>query len=307
MRFKLSIIILLAALVLIAAAGLFTYNINQRILIRASLFDLSAQLSDMHNWEKWNKSLFRDGSIIQAGRYKVTFPDGGYVDLTVSNPVSFQLEGTERSISSLQNITIQSIGKGDSTLVEWTSAQSGFSWLLNKIKGQDRIASQLSDLKAFVEDQAHIYGYPINLVTVQDRLICTTRKVVDKDSAKLNIPPLLNRLKKFLADENIAINKDYYYVSYQGKNQKVELAVGIPVQKDFSARNGCECLRFPEKGRLLVGIYRGNYNSISSIYAAMDRYSSEKGFTKAAQPMEAYSFSTVLSGDIKMRLIYPVY
>lgn len=307
MKSKRSLIILLVVVVLITAAGLFSYNTTQRILIRASLFDLSAQLSDMHEWGKWNKVLFQDTGMMKTSRYKVTSSDGKQINLNVHNPVSFQLEINEGGVISLQNITIQPAVKSDSTVVEWTSDQPGFSWVMDKIKNENRISSQLKDLKSFAEDQAHIYGYPIHLTTVQDRIICTTRKVVDKDSVKANITPLLNKLKQFLTAEGIVINKDYYYVSYMGKNSKVELAVGIPVQKELPAGKDCEFLKFPENGRLLVGTYQGDYNNISAIYTAMDKYSSEKGLTKVAQPMETYQFNTILSGNIKMRLVYPIY
>ena len=156
MRYKWPLITFLFAVVFIAAAGFFKYNVRYKVLIKASLFDLSGQLSDMRIWANWDNVLFPKSAAVRIWRNCVMFRDGSRITLMMSYPASFQLEVSRSGISSVRYITLVPVGRTDSTEVEWITSQSGFSWFWQKALREGDVPAQLNKLKTFAENQAHI-------------------------------------------------------------------------------------------------------------------------------------------------------
>jgi effector-binding domain-containing protein len=312
MKFKWPFMILLVAVVLIATAGFLRYHITSKALVKASIFDLSAQLSDLQKWEKWDKLILHDKITPDFNRSanQVFLPGNIRVTLQVINPAAFVLQKHENArISSAQYITLKPVNADMLTQIEWTTSATGFEWLMAKVAGKDEIEDELNSLKAFAENPSNIYGYPIRVTKVSDPLLCLHRKTVAKQNVKNNIPQMLQELSQYLSKMGISYKRDHYYVSYFPVDSKdIEIAVGIAVTKEFKAQNNFELLKFPVNGRLLTGEYQGPANSINKLYAALDKYVTDKKMSKVALPMEKYPYSASLNPDtIKLQLIYPVY
>lgn len=290
MKFKWPFLILLVAVVLIATAGFLRYTLTRKALIKVSIFDLSAQLSDLKKWEKWDK-LISDKDF----------------SLHINSPASFVLQ--DNGHASAQYIILKPVNADILTQIEWTKSTTGFEWLLTKFTGKDDINNQLNSLKAFAEDPSNLYGYPIRVTKVSDPLLCLNRKTVTKENVKDNIPQMVQHLSRYLSDNNISYKRDYYYVSYFPLDSKnMEIAVGVSITEDFKTKNNFEILKFPVNGRLLVGDYEGPTTQLNKLYIAMDKYVTDKKMSKVALPMEKYPYNPALNTEaIKMQLIYPVY
>jgi predicted transcriptional regulator YdeE len=299
MKLKWLFLILLIAVALIATAGVLRYNITRKALIKVSIFDLSAQLSDFQKWEKWDKLIFDKKSSDLNDRFS----------LHINSPAAFVLQKQENSHTSAQYITLKPANADLLTQIEWTKSTTGFEWLLTKFTGKDDINNQLNSLKAFAEDPSNLYGYPIRVTKVSDPLLCLNRKTVTKANAKDNIPQMVQHLSRYLSDNNISYKRDYYYVSYFPLDSKnMEIAVGVSVTEEFRAKNNFEILKFPVNGRLLIADYEGPTAYLNKLYIAMDKYVTDKKMSKVALPIEKYPYNPALNTEaIKMQLIYPIY
>nr|WP_067053235.1 hypothetical protein [Mucilaginibacter sp. L294] len=311
MKFKWPFMILLVAIVLIAGAGILRYHITSKALVKASIFDLSAQLSDLQKWEKWDKLIFHDKTTPNFNRSanQVFLPGNIRFSLQVINPAAFVLQKQENARISAQYIMLRSVNADMLTQIEWTTSVTGFEWLMAKLTGKDKIRDELNSLKSFAENPSHLYGYPIRVTTVSAPMLCLNRKTVTKQNVKSNIPQMVQELSQYLSENSIPYKRDYYYVSYFPlDSEHMEVAVGISVNKEIRAKGSFELLKFPVNGRLLVGDYAGPTADIHKIYAAMDKYVTDKKMSKVSLPMEKYPHSAALnSAAIKLQLIYPVY
>ncbi|MES2064370.1 MAG: hypothetical protein V4456_20805 [Bacteroidota bacterium] len=292
MKFRWPLMILLIAVVLAATAGFLPHTTTRKALIKVSIFDLSAQLSDFQKWQKWDR-------LIVDKRYS----------LHINSPASFVLQKREDSPKSAQYITLKAVSADMLTQIEWTKNETGFEWLATKFNGKDEVADQLNSLKTFAENPSNLYGFPVRVSQVTEPLICLDRKTVGKGNIKDNIPQMVRQLSQYLSASNIPYKRDYYYVSYFAIDDKnTEIAVGVSVTEEFKAKDNFELLKFPVNGRLLIGDYQGPSNGINKLYAALDKYVTDKKMSKVALPMEKYPYNaTPDTGTIKMQLIYPVY
>lgn len=319
MKSKRSLVVLVLLMVCVSiTAGVLKYSISEKATIKVSLFDLSAQLTSLESWEKWNTTLFNKHHIVSIineldGKQSQATDSTGRIAfrLTVINPAIFQLDQLGGNSSPLQIITIESTEKGGFSNVQWLSKKTGFRWLFEKITGRDQISAQLNDLKKFAESTQGLYGFPIQSAKVTDHIICTKRAVMPMGNFQPHIKELLSDMREFLKLNHIITAKDYYYVSYSSLlGGKSELAVGIPVKTESAPKDGVEFLKFPDGGNLLVGTYEGNPSGIKRLYTALDKYISDKRLAKVAQPMEKYTDDPETIDNkriIKMQIIYPVY
>ena len=311
MRYKWHLIVLLVAVVLIATAGLLRYNVTRTALIKVSIFNLSAQLSDLQKWEKWDKLIFdgkKEPDYIRSAN-EVLLPGNTRFSLQVNSPAAFVLHKQENDVRTTQFISLRPVNADRVTQIEWTKSETGLEWVRAKLMGDDEIESELNSLKMFAENTSHLYEYPIKVASVSDPLLCLYRQLFVKENAAEHIPQMLIELSKYLSDNNIIYQKDHYYVAYHPVNSKnTEIAVGIPVNKQIPAKGNFEILKFPANGRLLVGDYEGEFAGINKLYAAMDKYVTDKNISKVALPMEKYPYNAALNtGVIKMQVIYPIY
>jgi effector-binding domain-containing protein len=290
MKLKWPFMILLIAIVLITTAGFLRYTITRKAIIKVSIFDLSAQLSDFQKWERWDKQI----------------PDKQF-SLHINSPASFVLQ--DKGHKYAQYISLKPVNADMLTQIEWTKSVTGFEWLMAQFTVNDEIEDQLKSLKIFAENPSNLYGYPIRINKVSDPLLCLHRKTVAKENVKANIPKMVQDISRYLSQNSIAYKRNYYYVSYFPVDSKnIEIAVGIPVTDEFKAKNSFELLKFPVNGRLLVGDYEGPATQLNKIYIAMDKYVTDKKMSKVALPMEKYPYSAASdTAAIKMQLIYPVY
>jgi effector-binding domain-containing protein len=292
MKFRWPFLILLMAGVLIAIAGFLRYSTTRKALIKVSIFDLSAQLSDFQKWEKWDK-------LISDEQYS----------LHINSPAAFVLQKQANGPASVQYITLKPVNADILTQIEWTKTETGFEWMMAKLAGKNEIQDQLNSLKTFAENPSNLYGYHIKIMPVNDPMFCLYRKTVAKENAKDKIPQMIQELGQYLSKNNIPYKRDYYYVSYfPVDNKNIEIAVGVSLTEEFKTKDSFEIIKFPANGRLLVGDYEGPPTGINKLYAAMDKYVTDKKMRKVALPMEKFPYNPSLNTEvIKMQLIYPVY
>jgi hypothetical protein len=314
---KKGLFVLIGIVILIAFAGFLNYDAVRETSIKVSLFDLSAQLTDLRQWENWNSQFIKKSKISvdkgQAGKQSqsVTLPNGKVLTLTVLNPTLLLLDQKGNGSGATQSINIHASKLLDHTDVQWVYEQSGFEWLRDKLTGGDKVSAELNNLKHFAESTAHLYGFPIELTSVTDPIICTKKQVVAAGNLQAEIEIILADIKQFLKLHSIPAKNQHYYVSHLPVlDGKVELAVGIPVNITLKTMDGFDFLKFPKGGRLLVGNYTGKQAQTQQLYLAMDKYVMDKKLSKVAQSMEKYTVKPAAVKDstwLHMQLIYPVY
>lgn len=315
---KKGVLITLLVIIITGAAGAFiSFDVTRVQTIKASMFDLSAQISNLQNWKKWDARFINPADSISGivtidkKQTQIATANGKITAiLTVINPALVQLQQTKSG--SVQIIALQPTEKQDVTAVSWSSKINGFRWLAATIFGSDEITGQLNLLKKFAESTEGIYGYPIAIRKVTELIICTKTETIAPGNLQPFVITLLADIRQFLKTNNLPAAKNYYYVSTSSViGGKLELTVGIPVASEILASNNFKFLKFPVGGNLLTGTYKGTLSGIPQIYAAMDKYVRDKRLSKVAQSMEKYtddpSVLAAHSNDVVMQLIYPVY
>jgi hypothetical protein len=298
------------------AAGLFYYQASVGVSVKASMFDVSAQLVDGSNWTKWNPEL-KNATIGQAkagnnnNQQVITTPNGRLLKLSIVSPASIIAEQSTNGSTVLQAIDIHSGKVYGYTDVQWIKKQNGFNWILDIMFRQNTLAKQLAGFKSYVENPLHVYGFPIRLTRVIDAVICTKKQYILPGNTLPYVEDMVSNIHSYLNSKNIKVKASYYYVSYSALiNGKIELAVGVPVEAGAYGDKGYEFLELPENGQILTGTYNGPYSQLKNLYLAMDKYVMDKKLNKVAQPMEKYTTpATSIKPNtlINMQVIYPVY
>jgi hypothetical protein len=291
------ILILTLFILIVGITGFATYNTSEDITVKVSIFDLSAQLSNLQSWPKWNHLIRLNGQ--------------SSLKLTVVNPALFQLQDPQNGNDITQVIAIYPTDINGFTKINWVVQKSGFSWLAEKISGKNEIRFQLNSLKKFAESTQGRYGFLITLSKTTDHLICIKKRIVPPGNVQPYVAALLGDVYHFLKLNKIPVAGNYYYVSSSLLiDQKTELVVGLPVKSSSSPKDSVEFLTLPANAYLVVGSLHGNAENEQQLYIAMDKYLMDNGLHKLAQPMEKYtdnSQNISNQSNIDMQIIYPVY
>jgi len=233
-------------------------RVNKEVVIKASLFDVGAQLNDVENWSHWYPDAVRHRLVV-----------------TAKNPAAVVVKVDNREYLSLtavpeHDITYtRVIGTGVVSLGEW-------------VKGAG-LEAGLDSLKKLLEDPVTHYGFDIRIQRVKDTLVMTKRDTVAAALATMRLDTLRDQLMDYLRQHGVAPSAaDLYTVNEPVSKDRVLVAVGVPVSLPLPDENGVELLRFPVNGRLLAGRYSST--ELPDLRRAMDKYMQDQHLTKVALP-----------------------
>ncbi|HEY4290986.1 MAG TPA: hypothetical protein VGN00_27985 [Puia sp.] len=233
-------------------------RVSKEVVIRASLFDVGPQLTDVANWRHWYPDAARHRFVI-----------------TANNPAAVVAKVDDNDYLSLTAVPDRDINY---TRVAATRVISLGEW----IKG-DVMEVGLDSLKRFLEDPVTHYGFDISIQPVTDTLVMTRRDTVAPAFAKVRLDTLRNQLMDYLGKNGVLPSAfDLYTVNEPVGKDRVLVAVGIPVSRALPDENGVELLKFPANGLLLVGRYSSN--ALPDLRRAMDKYMLDQHLTKVALP-----------------------
>jgi hypothetical protein len=279
---KKTVIAVVVAVLLLAAAGNISFTVSRRIDIAAAMDEVAPQVTDVRNWKRW-------------------YPAGGWDTLL---PVQRQAAAVsvcewKRGKERLQTVDILPAMDGRSSEVAWTRRVSGWQWLTQPVGSE--MADRLEALKGYMEDPRKLYGFEIGVRPVTDTLFVTRQAVVGEAEIAGVRPVLLDELRDYLAGHPEMGGQDSAIAGWEPlKTGLVNLVVGIPVNRPGPETDSIRFLRLPRGGRLLVGVLAGESTRIDSLRRAMDRYMVDKRLQLVAAPYEKWAGS-------RHELNYPIW
>ncbi len=234
-------------------------RVNKEVVIKASLFDVGPQLTDVANWKHWYPDAANHTFVI-----------------TAKNPAAVVAKLDNNSYLSLMATPEHDIGY---TRVTATGVVSLGEW----IKGSGAMETGLDSLKKFLEDPVTHYGFDISIQRVTDTLVMTKRDTVMAALVAVRLDTLRDQLMDYLHKHDVSPSAiDLYTVTEPVSKDRVLVAVGMPVSRQLPNENGVELLKFPVNGRLLVGRY--SPAALPDLRRAMDKYVQDQHLTKVALP-----------------------
>ncbi len=304
---KIFIIVSLISLVIILSF-IPVDNIRQTV-IKASLYDVAKQISDLNNWKKWNpdlvnKSIKIDGSFNndQSAIITLTY---SYL-LHHINPVAVSLRRTLDGSSTSSLIEIASV-TDTTTAVSWSEKITFFELMKRSIVEHFSRQTNLDNLKKLIEDVNYKYGFFIKIVPVRDTMILTAKTNIIGNSFAYTTVYLYNLLQKFIDKHGIPYQKKYFYTTALSNH---EVAVGVPIYKRIKDSANIKCLQLPGSGRLVEGTYSGRLSDKQSIYTAINNFMMDQHLKQVAQPLEQYSVSDTMfnaNSNVNIKIFYPVF
>jgi hypothetical protein len=166
----------------------------------------------------------------------------------------------------------------------------------------------LNALKAFAENQENIYGFKIHQIKVKDSLLVTTSVETREDPGTEKTYELINELKQYIKN-NKAGETDYPMMNvHKIGNNKFQLMVAIPVNKEIEERGNIEFKRMV-LGNLLVTEVTGGEEKIKKGIMEIENYLLDYNKTSPAIHFQMLVTDRLKQPDSSQwitRIYYPV-
>jgi effector-binding domain-containing protein len=294
------------------------FGIKKQISIKASIIDVTKQITDLRNWPHWNSALKnRDTSLFQFSKITnstnsfLRFTDRQYTIVQQNGAFVIVKENNENARPVYHSLYAFSDSLGTSTNILWVKNVSPFEWIKEKINSSGEVVADLNSLKNFMEDPNQYYGFPIRVQFIPDSIIITKNAVTSKNDRTKTLAKLYNSIKEYAASNNIQINPNNPRVAnyYNLNNDSVKITAGIPVSKKAPEKNDITYMEIPQHGRALVGYYEGDYAGLKKLYTAINKYYVDKRLQSVAAPYEKYLTNPQSAQDslhMKIEIYYPV-
>ncbi len=302
--------IVIVLLALIVVLSFVPFNDKREIIIKAPLYDVAKEVNDLNNWKKW-KINFNSKALKITGNYSgnqsAILNSGESYLLHHINPLTTVLTRKLKHNSTSSIIKLAPSTDNLSTYIIWTENVTIFNLIGRSfIKTNSRLAN-LESLKKLMEDVNYRYGFFIRVVPVKDTLILTAQtELIDNNSTHI-VTYLYNLLQSFIKENNLPAEKKYFYKTILSDKK---IAVGIPVYKKADNSKDIKFLQLPGSGRLVEGMYSGDYSNKQKIYTALNNFMLDQHLKQVAQPLEQYNVAdTIINANINLniKIFYPVF
>jgi effector-binding domain-containing protein len=305
-------VLLLVALIML---WLISFNIKKQVTIRASIFNVANQITNLRNWNHWHPQL--KGRDTASFNYsKQTNVVNSFLDfkgqtytITNVNSQGIEFETKTDNDKNYQSIAAYPDSFLTITNVTWTKKIHLITWFKEKFNQGSEMERGLKNLKEFMEDPRKFYGFHIEIQPVVDTLVITKKAIANKNNIPVSLQNLYKDLFHYLQENNMSYGNRLAGFA-NSTDSTIEVMAGICVDTKIPAKTGIEYLEMPAQGRMLVGEYAGPYNKITSLYNAMNQYMEDKGLQKVAMIYEKYLSEPHTGEDsmnMKVRIYYPIY
>ncbi|HUR10884.1 MAG TPA: GyrI-like domain-containing protein, partial [Flavitalea sp.] len=167
----------------------------------------------------------------------------------------------------------------------------------------------LLSLKEYVENPAKYYGFEIHIGGVVDTVVVSTKTCSIARNFYPDLKKVFNQLHQFIQEKNLSITHFPIAFINRNRNDSIEIAVAIPVNRISGTQVGIFFQTMP-RGRMLIGKYEGPYKNIGNLYAVLRHYLSDYSLTPVALPYEKYLNNKLPESDnalINAEVYFPIY
>jgi len=294
------------------------FGIKKQISIKASIIDVTKQVTDLRNWPHWNialkkqdTSLFQFSKITNNTNSFLRFNNRQYTIVQQNGAFVIVKENNENARPVYHSLYAFPDSLGTSTNILWVKNVSPFAWIKEKLNSSGEIEADLTSLKNFMEDPNQYYGFPLRIQFIPDSFIITKNAVTSKNNQTKTLAKLYSSILEFAAANNIQINPNSPRIAnyYNLNNDSVKITAGIPANKKAPEKNNISYMKIPPRGKALVGYYEGDYARIKKIHIAMNQYLADKHLQPIAAPYEKYLTNPQSAQDslhMKIEIYYPI-
>lgn len=219
----------------------------------------------------------------------------------------------EDSIKSL--VSLIPSGK-DSVKLLWEYQQQASLNPITRIM-QHRRAIRLKDdmgviiqqLASFISDDQNIYHIKVDLTTVSDTLLITTKSVLNHEPTTADIYGLIDLLQQYIAAAGAKATNPPMLHRRRIDSLQVEVMVALPVNKVLP-NAGAIVFKRMVPGNMLVTEVRGGPATVQAAFHQLENYLTDHKYESPAIPFESLITNRVQQPDTTQwftRICYPVF
>jgi effector-binding domain-containing protein len=305
-----------------------TWRVERSVSIHAGnqvVFSFTGKLNRWDLWTPWTKE--SDSTV----KYTMEGPDGqigsirkwdgktlgnGEIRITGLVPgksIRFDVSFNHGKFRSAGMITCES--SGDSCLVTWIASGSAgynpveryFSLMMDHMMGGD-FEKALLKLKKVAEEHRSWPG-------IEEKILNERFALIVRDSAGPSTYPQVfgkayGEIMKFMGKNKLQQTGSPFaiYLKWDSVTRNSVLDMGIPVDRIVNGTGRVRFEKIPATD-VVMAYYFGNYDNLSPVYRALERYISESGKNISGNPGEIYITDPMTEKDTsrwETDIYYPV-
>jgi len=300
---------------IILIAGLFPFNRQVAIKVKASYFNCYQQLFSIKNWKNWNPHLsksFKNDPVIFKGNKglsesKISTPEG---DLWVKEQSSSTLLVKQDFKDDKLDYTIILVPDehGFAAIVITTFKTNLIKFLMSAIQTHELEKMSISNFKNYMEDVKQYYGFNIKEHFESEKMTIVKSKTIATGNVYAEVAEMQKQLRNYISIKHLKTDGSVIAQFYKKSDDSLRMIIGLPVDKEIKADNGFINMRIPQT-KVLTANFNGKYCDKQKIYAAMFRYVQDRFLHPKIAPLEFFKnkFPTGDSDEAGFQLCYPIF
>lgn len=287
-------IVLISAIVLLSVVLFIPVSQQKAVVIKASFFNVYAELANAGNWEKWRPDIRKLRQTDSTKLHEKQNGNGFTLNFSTSslgvivNGYSFNISEYDAGDELNYNYTVIPEKLPNYTTVVATEKVSLVRYLVNLASGKSLAETHVTDLKNFMEDADLYYGYKIIKRKVTDTNVVVLRKVVLGKNKFSEAAKTLIALKRFIDPKGLKQTQPLIAQFFPKSGDSSEVNIGIPINGKVSAQYPIAFMRMPQTGSLYTVRFRGKFKDRMKVYAALQQYFNDRQLAMPLPPFETY-------------------
>jgi hypothetical protein len=300
----------IASLLLVAVVSIYAFipgttSVARSVRINASEKNIYRVLADQSQWAKWLPEFnLTEDFAFKGVSYRITekFLRVINVDIYMGND------------TFPSNMTLTPI-RSDSVEVLWTVTSERS---LNPVKRlqrhyealshQNNLAEILNALNTFLSEERNIYGIDVEVTSVKDTLLITTKKAFPEPPDNNDVYTLVRGLQQYIVKQSGRETGFPMLNTRRTDNDHIEVMVAIPINKELPQSEVFKIKRMAPLKILRTEVQGGPY-TIRNAFSQMENYVQDLRYQSPAIPFESLVTDRFVEQDTSKwitRIYYPV-
>lgn len=309
------VVVAMLVLLMIVVGMLIPATVEETIQISAPFQNITSTVLQPERWKQWHPLFEKsDTGLINhqsiAGQPTLV---SGKKTITVKEQSPFGIRIVETGGYRELHYSLNVIPQTDETV--YVVALRKKVNLLKAVyrsiirKNENNRDPLLTALKQFIETPEKYYGFPITFGPVVDTIVVSQRKLIAEENLYLTVSEMFEELQHFIEKEKLTNSgHPMLYTSKRG-NDSILIMTGMPVDRVQKNDGGFMFQTMP-KGRMLIGHFEGNHQSIGKLIDVMRQYISDYSLQPAALPYQKFLDHAIPASPasmVKCDVYYPVF